>query len=488
MKAAYSRNVDPAFPDRWADLIVRPESSEEVSEIVKIANKYKIHMVPRGGGADLVGGSVSQGGILIDLTRMNRILEINEKDYYCEVETGVTWGAIDSEMMQRDYTTGFLGPGSGFSATVCGSISNSSAGFGSTKYGLATDVCLGVEVVLFNPQGTIIRTGAAANKYAAPFCRYGVAPDFTGLFMGDVGTMGIKTKAFLRLFPDPPYKAQRYFILNKNDYTKVFELSHKLRKEIGDGIRDLIVVPTIIVQLMSTQVENKPPKRPRLRGPVFTLHLEAPDPRILDIYLEKANEIMTKDDATRPFEWKEVDLDAELSTDWKFNLKYAFNYFNAGISTAPPKISCTTCHKIGISRIPEIVKNASEFDLKHQKLGAFPPGSMSVFAMILYFLPNGNCVFVGGFIADNVDDQRKIAMDLWHKKLRHQVRYGGVHYWLSESISQSIVEADAYTPEFMQFFKDMKKAVDPNFLLSPNKFHLYSYEDDYTKHIVKDEE
>ena len=64
MKAAYSRNVDPAFPDRWADIIVRPETTEEVSEIVKIANKYKIHMVPRGGGADLVGGSVTQGGIL----------------------------------------------------------------------------------------------------------------------------------------------------------------------------------------------------------------------------------------------------------------------------------------------------------------------------------------------------------------------------------------------------------------------------------------
>ncbi|KKM17228.1 hypothetical protein LCGC14_1677910, partial [marine sediment metagenome] len=58
MKAAYSRNVDPAFPDRWADIIVRPETTEEVSEIVKIANKYKIRIVPRGGGADLVGGSV----------------------------------------------------------------------------------------------------------------------------------------------------------------------------------------------------------------------------------------------------------------------------------------------------------------------------------------------------------------------------------------------------------------------------------------------
>ena len=488
MKAAYSRNVDPAFPDRWADIIVRPQSSEEVSDIVKIANKYKIHMVPRGGGADLVGGSVTQGGILLDLTRMNNILEINEDDYYCEVEAGVTWGAIDSELMKRGYTTGFIGPGSGFSATICGGLSNSSAGFGSTKYGLAPDNCLGVEVVLGNPQGTIIRTGAAANKDATPFCRYGVAPDFTGLFMGDAGTMGIKTKAFMRLFPDPPFKAQRYYILNKNDYEKVFELTHKLRKEVGDGLRDLIVIPLIITQLMASQIDkvNKPPKRPRLKGPIFTILLESTDQRILDIYLEKVDQILTKDNVGRPFEYQEIDTSVELSKDWKFNLKYAFNYFNAGISTAPPKISCTTCHKVPISSIPQVVTKATEFDTKNRAL--FPPGSMSVYAMILYFLPNGNCVFVGGFIADNVDDQRAIAMNMWHKKLRAQVRYGGVHYWLGESISQSIVEADAYTPEFRQFFKDMKRAVDPNYLLSPNKFHMYSYEDDITKHIVKDEE
>ena len=123
MKAAYSRNVDPAFPDRWADIIVRPESTEEVSEIVKIANKYKIPMVPRGGGADLVGGSVSEGGILIDLTRMNRIIEINEKDYYCEVECGITWGALLSELQKQGLTTGVLGPGSGYSATIGGGLS-----------------------------------------------------------------------------------------------------------------------------------------------------------------------------------------------------------------------------------------------------------------------------------------------------------------------------------------------------------------------------
>jgi len=483
MKAAYSRNVDPAFPDRWADMIVRPVSSEEVSEIVKIANKFKIPMVPRGGGADLVGGSVTQGGILLDLTRMNNILQINEENFYCEVEAGITWGALVSRLHEKGLTTGVLGPGSGFSATIGGGLSNSTAGFGSTKYGVVPDICLGVEVVLPNPQGTIIRTGAAANKYAEPFCRYGVAPDFTGLFMGDVGTMGIKTRAFLKLFPVTPFKAQRYYILNRNDYNKVYKLLHRLRAEVRDGLHDVLVVPLITMQLLASMVENKPLKRPRLKGPIFSILVEAMDERILDIYLEQVDNIMKED--AREFEMQEVDLDATLSRDWKFNLKYAYNYFNKYISVAPPKISCTTCHKVPISAIPDAAEKSNQFDLKFRN--EFPVGSISLFATVIFLLPNGNCVIVGGFNADNIDEQREASMKMWHKKLRLQVRYGGVHYWLGEAISQSIVEADAYTPEFIQFFKNMKKAVDPNYLLSPNKFHMYNYEDDMSSHIVREE-
>ena len=115
---------------------------------------------------------------------------------------------------------------------------------------MVPDICLGVEVVLPNPQGTIIRTGSAANKYAKPFCRYGVAPDFTGLFMGDVGTMGIKTKAFLRLFPLGPYQSHRFYMLKKNDYQKVYELGHELRKKVGDAILDLVVYPLVVARLV----------------------------------------------------------------------------------------------------------------------------------------------------------------------------------------------------------------------------------------------
>ncbi|MHA1803508.1 MAG: FAD-binding oxidoreductase [Promethearchaeota archaeon] len=484
MKAAYSRNVDPAFPDRWADVIVRPETTEEVSEIVKIANKYKIHMVPRGGGADLVGGSVTEGGILIDLTRMNKIIHLDEDNFYCEVECGITWGSLLSQLHEKGVTTGIIGPGSGYSATIGGGLSNSTAGFGSTKYGLVPDICLGLEVVLPDPKGTIIRTGAAANKYAKPFCRYGVAPDFTGLFMGDVGTLGIKTKASLKLFPLAPIKAFRNYMLNKNDYTLVYKLMHEFRKKVNDGLQDLYVVPLPVVQLLASLAKNKPPKRPRLKGPVFQIFLEAFDERIMEIYLEKTAEIMNEH--ARPFEWQEIDLDAELSKDWKFNLNFSYTYFNKFVSLAPPKISCVTCHKIPISELPEKEQLSVKFDNDHVK--DFPRQSFSLFARSIHLLPNGNCVCAGGFNAENYEDQRAIAMKIWHEKLRFQVKYGAVHYWLGESISQSIVEAGGFTYDFAQFFKDIKKTVDPNFLLSPNKFHMHAHEDDITKYIIKNEE
>ncbi|MFX0145637.1 MAG: FAD-binding oxidoreductase [Candidatus Hodarchaeota archaeon] len=482
MKAAYSRNVDPAFPDKWADIIVRPENSEEVSSIVKIANKYKIPIVPRGGGADLVGGSISEGGILMDLTRMNRIIEINEKDFYCEIECGITWGELVSTLHERGLTTGMVGPGSGYAATIGGSLSNSSAGYGSSKYGLVTDNCLGVEVVLPNSQGTIIRTGSATNKYAEPFCRYGVAPDFTGLFMGDAGTMGIKTKAFLRLYPHYPLKLLRTYILNKNNQKLVVELLHKLQSEVRDGIYDMMIIPLIMVKLAFNTAKNPPLESPKLRGPVFSIIFEATDQRILDLYIEKADNIMKSN--ARLFEWQEIDSDRILSKDWKFNLKEMYNFFHPNISHRSGIISCVTCHKVPNSSIPKVYKWANLFDREFKE--EFPTRSNSIIATVIYPLPNGHSVLVGGFTVKSVDEQRETAMKIWHKKARFQVRYGGIHYWLGETFSQSIVEAGAYSPEFSQFFKDMKKTIDPNFILSPRKFHMYNYEDDIAKYFKND--
>ncbi|MBY8990873.1 MAG: FAD-binding oxidoreductase [Candidatus Lokiarchaeota archaeon] len=466
MKAAYSRNVDPAFPDRWADIIVKPETTEEVSEIVKIANKYKLRMVPRGGGADLVGGSVTEEGILIDMTRMNKLEEFNKDDYYIVVGVGITWGDLLSQLVPEGYTTGNTGPGSGFSATIGGGLSNSTAGGGSTKYGLVPDNCLGVEVVLPNPEGTIIKTGSAANKYAKPFCRYGVSPDFTGLFMGDVGTMGIKCKASLRIYREHPYKANRVFLLKEYDYNKVYLLARKIRYEIPDGLLGLSAFPPFYFAQF---------KIPNVKGPGVSVSLEATEMEILEMYIKKLEDIMKEDTVMMP---------AAPGANAKPNLKAAFHYFQAGISPVPGRIAMATCHKIPISTLGHVHDENVDWNNRHAKdiPGSVMPG---VFEATQYFLPNGNMVVLGGVAGENKDEMRERNMNLWHSKIRTQVRYGGAHYWLGESISQSVVESGAFEPEYEQFFRDMKKTVDPNYLLSPNKFHLHTYDSKFADHYVE---
>ena len=168
---------------------------------------------------------------------------------------------------------------------------------------------------------------------------------------------------------------------------------------------------------------------------------------------------------------------------YKF-LKEIYNFFHINISHRSGVVSCVTCHKVPNSSIPKVYKLANLFDREYRE--EFPTRSNSVIATVIYPLPNGHSVLVGGFTVKSVDEQREIAMKMWHKKARFQVRYGGIHYWLGETFSQSIVEAGAYSPEFSQFFKDMKKTVDPNFILSPKKFHMYNYEDDISKYIEND--
>jgi len=467
MKAAYSRNVDPAFPDRWADIIVRPETTEEVSGIVKVANKYKLRMVPRGGGADLVGGSTTEEGILIDMTRMNKLEVVNKDDYYIIVGVGITWGDLLSQLLPQGYTPGVTGPGSGYAATIGGGLSNSTAGGGSTKYGLVPDNCLGLEVVLPNPEGTIIRTGSWANKYAAPFCRYGVSPDFSGIFLGDVGTMSIKCKAAMRIYREHPYKANRVFILKKYDYNKVFLLAKKIRYEIPDGLLGLSSFPPFYF----AQFKNVPQFKDT-KGPGITVTLEAMEIEILEMYLKKLEEIMKEDTVMVP---------AAPGANVKPNLKAAFHYFQAGISPVPGKIAMATCHKVPISTLGKIHDENVDWNNRHADdiPGAVTKG---IFEATQYLLPNGNMVVLGGVAGENTDEWREKNMELWHSKIRTQVRYGGAHYWLGESISQAVTEAGAYTPEYEQFFRDMKKTVDPNFLLSPNKFHLHTYDSKFADH------
>ena len=178
------------------DFITWPENEKQISEILKLANKEKIPIIPFGEGSGVVGGAIAiYGGIIIDMKKFNTILEINDKDLTVTVESGTNGMNLERYLNAKGYTSGHI-PQSLYFSSVGGWIAHRSAGQFSTKYGKIEDIVMGMEVIL--PQGDILKFKTIA--------RASTGPQFDKLFIGGEGTLGIVTKATLKIWPNPEKK------------------------------------------------------------------------------------------------------------------------------------------------------------------------------------------------------------------------------------------------------------------------------------------
>ncbi|ODN76548.1 hypothetical protein L202_05210 [Cryptococcus amylolentus CBS 6039] len=179
-------------------VVVWANSTEEVQEIVKISAKYKVPITPFSGGTSLEGHySSPYGGISLDVSEMDKIIEISEDDGEARVQAGVKWEDLNAYLKEKGVPLFFpLDPGPG--ATIGGMAGTGCSGTNAVRYGTAkAEWFLNLTVVL--PTGEIIRTRSHARKSAA-------GPDTTKLFIGAEGTLGIVTEASLRLAPLLPTK------------------------------------------------------------------------------------------------------------------------------------------------------------------------------------------------------------------------------------------------------------------------------------------
>ena len=187
--------------------VVQPATAEELAAAVTAVAGAGHAVIPRGGGMSYTSGYVptEPDSIVVDMRRMNQVLEINVEDMYVTVQCGCTWKALHEALDASGFRTPYWGTLSGIHATVGGGLSQNSIFWGSARYGTAADSVIGLEVVLAD--GSIVRTGAHAQRNSTPFFRH-YGPDLTGLFTSDAGALGFKATATLRLIPQ--YESRAY--------------------------------------------------------------------------------------------------------------------------------------------------------------------------------------------------------------------------------------------------------------------------------------
>lgn len=180
------------------EVVVKPESAAQISEIIKLANSALVPVTPRGAGTGLAAGAVPVlGGIVLSLENMNKIIEIDRDNLFMVVEPGVTTGEIQQKAREEGYL--YAGdPCSADSSFIGGNVATNAGGNKAIKYGCTSRHIYGLEVVL--PSGDITELGGKCVKDVTGY-------DLVRLMIGSEGTLGIVTKIYLKLLPRPRFNS-----------------------------------------------------------------------------------------------------------------------------------------------------------------------------------------------------------------------------------------------------------------------------------------
>ena len=203
------------------DVVVFPGSTEHVAAIVRLCNQYNVPFVPRGAGTSLSGGCLPVGGgVMIALTRMRRIIEVNLRDRYAVVEPGL----VNVHLTQHLKGSGYHyapDPSSQGACTIGGNFATNSGGPHTLKYGVTVNHILGAEMVM--PDGSVVELGGPVEDVPGY--------DLTGLFVGNEGTFGVCTKVIVRLTRDPAAYRTMLGVFNS-----VSDATQTISNIIGAGI------------------------------------------------------------------------------------------------------------------------------------------------------------------------------------------------------------------------------------------------------------
>ena len=448
-------------PFQRPSFVVLPENKEDVRETLKIADKHKIPVTVLSGGVNVSGHCIpSEGGIVLDLRRINKIIEINTGSGYALIESGVTYDKLNAALAEKGFRC-HITTAPGGSTVIASQMVRPSGSLANRHL----DSLIDLEVVL--PDGTIANTGSSHFPGAGYGLRYGPFPDLTGLFCCAHGTMGIVTKASVRIYPIN--ESNRLNLMAFGD----FDSSLKFVKEIiNNNIPEHCIIwfwhlyrryevtylpGSRVPQILPEMMENplNPPKGVPYN--IVTTMMSGYEESM--IVSEKICEKVAKKYGGRPISKEETDDQFSGSMrHWRpLYLEYHQDRSNNpwGKGRYMPWIVM-----VEPQNAPKLEKWALE------KISSFGVRPVGYYAQPFDF---GRSIFFRIFIYPDPQDQElldKVAATYREMFDEALERYGAVQFryrpgmnWLCEK-----------TGEYRELLRRIKKAVDPNNILNPHFF------------------
>jgi len=431
-RMAADKGLPPALPE----FVVRPGSSEEISKVMKIANYYKIPVQTWGGGSGSQGGALPMaGGIILDIKRMDKLIDIDLVSGTITCETGMIFQQLEWYANEKGYSVMHI-PSCLTCCTVGGAMAHNGIGILSTKYGKIDDQCLWSEVVL--PNGDIIET--------LPVPKHSSGPNLLPLFLGSEGTLGIMTKAKFKLFKLPEARRHHAFLFPDihTGYAACREIVQTVKPSL---IRLFDEAETVSIIKKVIGFAKK--------GSFMNLTVEGLS-RIVDVEEQIILEIAAKYDGEY--------LGTEYGEKWFEN---RITFFYPGYIMNNPQMFGT-------------LDTVSTHD-KIEKIYWAMKAAVEKFEGVRFISHSSHWYEWGAmnysrFIIDNPpeDPQECIRLhnQIWNAGVRAALENGGVpndHHGVGLKLSRLMKEA--YGPA-MQVLEGIKKSLDPNGIMNPYKMGL----------------
>lgn len=432
----YSYGADASVYHASPWVIVRPDNTGQVQKVLAYANDAKIPVVPRGGGSGMCGQTVAiQGGILLDMKNMNRILEINMPDVYCRVEPGVVDDDLNAAL--KPYGVFYPPtPASSRIATIGGEIGNNASGVRSVKYGATRDAVMGLKVVLAN--GDLVTLGAHTRVEASGY-------QLHKLIVGSEGTLGVVVEAIIGFVPIPEFRC-----LGVANFDSL--------RDAGNAIADIMASGTIpsmleLVDDVAIKAVNKTMNL-GLKEVAASLLFEA-DGKVkeaVDYEVQKMKDICTKNNGADI--WYSFDAkEREQIFMGRKKLFPALSQFDAGLAST----SLADDMAVPYSKMADMAAKIHEAAEKNGII------------MTAYGHCGSGCMHTKIMMDTSKEEQWQGAQ----RAIAEIYEYvNSIHGTTSAEHGIGLSKADAFKVEKMDSLKMMaaiKTALDPNNILNPGK-------------------